>query len=1012
MESNSLMRLIIIIAFSLLFANNLFSANETPCEINIGASTWKVWLDENASWKEDTLYLPQDVDLKRMGVASPGCGWSELYKTGKDASLPVCVEELFSDGNAHWTYHGVSWFSSTFEMPAGWKDKVVRLYIGKKNLRLEVYVNEKLAGYDIIAGTPYVCDISKYILPGSGNRIAFRITNPGGQRGWNDFPLITWGSYKFPAHHDFGGIGGEVKLLVTDKIYIDDVFVKNLLPARANNIEVQTTICNTTVQTLSAGMSVRITSVKDNKSIFEKHFNFPVDGLTEFVIKETLTVPGAELWDVDHPNLYKCEVNLTTDESNDQYNQVFGFRVFEVRGNDNGEENFYLNGTRFRHRSAIDWGFYAHHGYYPSAEMAKKSIEAAKAIGHNGINCHRNMGDPLLLKYADELGLIIFEEPGGFDETIRLYNEINSKCIPTFEGRLIESRCLRMSKRDRTHPSVTGYILANERDIFDLLRKNIMIDMHALDDSKLIVNQSGGVPGGPSGQIPHLRPYDRKFRLDYMDDHTVYSDSRFKEYDFLSHRSANDTMKYGVSGRINPQESSNIIYWGEVRCYAGPDNWYQVYEQSDCLPDDRTGYDRNSFRPLAEKIESYFNQNNLPQTGSKNIQSPGDVTLQAGRGLMYIDGRLDQIIMSNNSMDGFAINGWSGGASGIPKEHGEAFEWYSAIVDEGRNLKGPARDYNNWNRPLQVALFRKNGKYFEPGEEIRLEAHLINEGLLAPGDYELILKVKDGSGNYTDYVKTMPLTVKGGDTYAQPVTSNFAIQILPDWKAGYLTVEGSVIKNGKVMAIGMEQVLLKNRASWKAELKDINPIVYDWPAASEALIQAGIRPVKKSGHSVILAGNIPAEHELDNLLRQVGEGATIIVKFDRLWADKLFGIGILREKVTQWGGEQIPFWNGNGWGYIDHFIGNQAIPGVTSIGTNGWEVPSDPIGFYPFISNYPQKAYGAWFARPNTLLVLIGEIAYGKGKILLTPSYPVNENNAFTDILFFHTIIHSKPNLY
>lgn len=1006
------MHIIKFIVFSLLIVNNLFAAEDTSREINIGANTWKVWLDENAPWKDDTLYLPEDVDLKKIQVSSPGCGWSKLYSTGKEATLPVCVEELFSDGNADWTYHGVSWFSLQFEVPASWKDKVVRLYIGKKNLRLEVYVNEKLAGYDIVAGTPYTCDISKYLLPGSGNRLAFRITNPGGQRGWNDFPLITWGSYKFPPHHDFGGIGGEVKFLVTDRLFIEDLFVKNLLPARANNIEVQATICNTFTHTLPVDMLIRIFSSKDNKSIFEKHYKFPVEGSKEFLIKETITVNGAEVWDVGHPNLYTCEVTLTTGESNDHYNQVFGFRVFEVRSNENGEENYYLNGNRFRHLSAIDWGYYAHHGYYPSASMAKKSIEAAKAIGHNGINCHRNMGDPLLLKYADELGLIIFEEPGGFDETIKLYNEINGKCIPTFEGRLMEHRCLRMSKRDRSHPSVTGYILANERDIFDLLRKNIMMDMHGLDNSKLIVNQSGGVPGGPSGQIPHLRPYDSKFRLDYMDDHTVYSDSRFMEYDFLSHRSANDTMKYGVSGRIDPIESDNIIYWGEVRCYAGPDNWYRASKQSDSLPDGRTGYDRNSFQPMSEKIEAYFNQNNLAQTGSKNIQSPGDVTLQAGRGLMYIDGRLDQIIMSNNSMDGFAINGWSGGSSGIPKEHGDAFEWYSAIVDEGRNLKGPASDYKNWNRPLQVALFRKNGKYFDTGEEIRLDAHLINEGILAPGDYEFVLKVKDGSGNYTDYVKTMPLTVKGGDTYAQLIQNNIAIRILPDWKAGYLTVEGLVIKKGKNLASGMEQVLLKNRASWKADLKGINPIVYDWPAATEALEQAGITPAKQSGTSVMLAGGIPADDELANILRQAAEGATLILKFDSLWADKLYEIGILREKVTQWGGKQMAYWNGNGWGYVDHFIGNQAIPGITTIGTNGWEVPSDPHGFYPFISNYPQKAYGAWFARPNTLLVLIGEIAYAKGKILLTPSYPVNENNAINDMLFFNTIILGKPNLY
>lgn len=85
--------------------------------------------------------------------------------------------------------------------------------------------------------------------------------------------------------------------------------------------------------------------------------------------------------------------------------------------------------------------YHSHSGYYPDAEKARKSIEAAKSIGHNGINCLHNMGDPLLLKYANELGLIIFEEPRGMDQSIKLYNENNSGCAKTFEGQLLETRC-------------------------------------------------------------------------------------------------------------------------------------------------------------------------------------------------------------------------------------------------------------------------------------------------------------------------------------------------------------------------------------------------------------------------------------------------------------------------------------------------------------------------------------------------------------------------------------------
>jgi hypothetical protein len=253
--------------------------------------------------------------------------------------------------------------------------------------------------------------------------------------------------------------------------------------------------------------------------------------------------------------------------------------------------------------------------------------------------------------------------------------------------------------------------------------------------------------------------------------------------------------------------------------------------------------------------------------------------------------------------------------------------------------------------------------------------------------------------------------VEGGDTFAQPVTDNLKIQISPEWRAGYLTIEGTVVKNEEVLATGAEQVLLKNRVSYKKELAGTILTVCDWPAACEALKQAGVDCNDNVLSNLILAGGMLADDVLKTFLEKTKKGATLILRFDEKWAEVLFQKGILKERVTQWGGKQIPYWIGNGWGYIDHFAGNKALPGFSTIGTNSWEVPGDPFGFYPFISNYPQKAYGAWFARPDTLLVLLGEINYGKGKILLAPSYPVDANEAFNDMIFFNLIKFSIQNL-
>lgn len=996
-------KLALSITVTLFFVLNT-TAQTRSNEFNIGRDyTWKVWLDTAAQWNNDKLFLPEELNLNNIKANEPTCGWNGLYKNGIDTKLPVVVEEIFSNGDPTWTYHGVSWFTSTVEVPKDWADKEIRLSVAKKNLRLEVYINENLVGYDIIAGTPYTCNLSEYLNHGDKNRIAFRITNPGGQRGWGDFPFIKWGEYELPAQHDFGGIGGDVKLLVSDKLYINDVFVKNELPAKANNISVQVKVKNEYSSLLNADLLIRIKTELGNEILYENKYPVSIEGKTELLLTKQLTVSEAKLWDIYNPNLYTCEVLVESNDFKDTYNQTFGFRVFEVKANDKGEQNFYLNGKRFRHKSAIDWGFYAHHGYYPSDEMAKKSISNAKAIGHNGINCHRSMGDPLLFDYADKLGLAILEEPGGLDETIKITKGWQVKGQENFVTKVMAHRCLRMVKRDRNHPSMFGYIMANERDVFDIFRKNLMLDMHALDNSKLIVNQSGGDAGGPASHIPHLRPYDNKFYSEYFDDHTVVSESRFQESDLQSHRKTNFASSAYAYGSTDPLKSNSIIYWGEVRCYTGPNNNFAIKQQTKQLGDNRTGYDINGYNPLSDKIESYFNQNNLSETGSKLIQTPSDVTVQAGRGLMYIDGRLNQILMSNHSVDGYAINGWSSGANTLPEGVGKVLEWYSSILDEGRNLKGPASDFNYWNRPLQVALFRSNGKYFKPNDTIKLEAYVINEGVLAQGDYDLQISLKDGKGKQTDFTFSKNVKILGEDTFSQKIFNDFSILIDDNWHAGYLTIEGKLFSGKTMVAKGTEQVLLQNRKSYTNEFNDVNIKVINWKAASKALKEANYKNTEAE-KSVLLAGSFPSNDELKELLAKVKKGAHLVVRFDSIWAEKLYSSKILKEKVTQWGGKQILFWNGNGWGYIDHIIGDQAIPSKTTIGTNSWEAPGDPIGFAPFVSNFKQTSYGAWFARPDVLLTLVGEISYGKGKITLLPSYPVDDNNAFNDLMFFSVI--------
>ncbi len=53
------------------------AAELVPNAVNLD-SGWRLWRDEQAPWKDDTLYLPSEVDLAKLPVNAPTGGWQAL----------------------------------------------------------------------------------------------------------------------------------------------------------------------------------------------------------------------------------------------------------------------------------------------------------------------------------------------------------------------------------------------------------------------------------------------------------------------------------------------------------------------------------------------------------------------------------------------------------------------------------------------------------------------------------------------------------------------------------------------------------------------------------------------------------------------------------------------------------------------------------------------------------------------------------------------------------------------
>lgn len=157
------------------------------------------------------------------------------------------------------------------------------------------------------------------------------------------------------------------------------------------------------------------------------------------------------------------------------------------------------------------------------------------------LNFHRNIGTPVVLDKADEMGLLYYVEPGSF----------HSGTHDPFIRTILREKVFRMIKRDRSHPSLIIYNMINEfggrlsKDK-ELVAKRFedMRDAHAIDPSRTITFTSGWAnkKDALEDSKAHFRPFDTKLYMNgWFDNHRAGGPETWRE-DF--YKSPTDNLMY------------------------------------------------------------------------------------------------------------------------------------------------------------------------------------------------------------------------------------------------------------------------------------------------------------------------------------------------------------------------------------------------------------------------------------------------------------------------------------
>ena len=163
-----------------------------------------------------------------------------------------------------------------------------------------------------------------------------------------------------------------------------------------------------------------------------------------------VSVKKPQLWDVDRPHLYSCEVKVKADGQTDTAVERFGFRSF--RFEEHGP--FYLNGRRLLLRGTHRHEDHASVGSAMTEEMMVREMRMMKEMGVNFIRLGHYQQSEIILDLCDELGILVWEE------------------IPWCRGGLGGERyqaqakdmLTHMVRQHYNHPAVIIWGLGNEND--------------------------------------------------------------------------------------------------------------------------------------------------------------------------------------------------------------------------------------------------------------------------------------------------------------------------------------------------------------------------------------------------------------------------------------------------------------------------------------------------------------------------------------------------------------------
>ena len=379
-----------------------------------------------------------------------GRWWQEPLRGAREMAVPASYNDLVTDAGER-EHVGDVWYQRDVQVPATWEGQRIVLRCDAATHRATVWAGDtEVAGH---AGgyTPFEADVTDHLRCGESARITIRLNNeltmatiPPGV-----ISVSASGRRKQRYFHDFfnyAGLHRPVWLYSTPRSYVADLSVTTAFDPRtgAGRVSYHAVVAGT-------GPTSAVLRDAAGEAVAD---GAGADGV--------LPVPGARAWGPDDPYLYRLDVRHGPDE----FSLPVGIRTVQVEGPRlllNGEP-VALRGFGMHEDSAL-------HGKGHDDARMVRDFALLKWVGANSFRTSHYPYAEEVLDYADRQGLLVIDETPAVGLHLSLGHMGDAGARTFGPGAIGEpaaeahGAALReLISRDRNHPSVIAWSVANEPD--------------------------------------------------------------------------------------------------------------------------------------------------------------------------------------------------------------------------------------------------------------------------------------------------------------------------------------------------------------------------------------------------------------------------------------------------------------------------------------------------------------------------------------------------------------------